>query len=112
MNCTQEEIKKASAILQFRKLILTKISNDRLVIRIKGRSFFTGRTNGRGTWKRRNYQLKIGLSYFIKNVLMQSVFACGPGTTKLLAAGSNQARRRERNEGGEDGKVGDEDTQA
>jgi len=43
---------------------------------------------------------------------MQLVFACGPGTTKLLAVGSNQARRRKRNEGGEDGKVGDEDTQA
>jgi len=27
MNCTQEEIKKASVILQFRKLILTKISS-------------------------------------------------------------------------------------
>lgn len=27
-------------------------------------------TNGRGAWKRRNYQLKVGLSYFVKNVLM------------------------------------------
>lgn len=111
----KEGEKRRPAILEFRKSILRKVSNDRLVTRIKGRLFFAARVAYRRTRRVKKKELSIKGRPFLlcKKCLNVICVRVWPGYDEtVVAAGSNQAGRRERNEGGGDRKGGDGDIQA